>query len=144
MGVGAGCASVVAPRVGWVNDDTESPEISPEIDALVGDWLALPEVAERLDVRVTRVHNLIRDGAVIAVRRGHPPVRSVPELFLDGGRVLPALRGTLTLLSDAGYSDEEALGWLFRPDESLPGRPVDALRDGRKTEARRRAQALAW
>jgi len=26
----------------------------------------------------------------------------------------------------------------------LPGRPIDALRDGRKTEIRRRAQALAW
>jgi Rv2175c C-terminal domain of unknown function len=47
-------------------------------------------------------------------------------------------------LGDAGFSDEEAIIWLFTADDSLPGRPVDALREGRKTEIRRRAQALAW
>ncbi|NKX51550.1 DNA-binding protein, partial [Arthrobacter deserti] len=41
-------------------------------------------------------------------------------------------------------NDEEILRWLFTEDESLPGRPIDALREGRKTEIRRRAQALAW
>ena len=34
--------------------------------------------------------------------------------------------------------------WLFTPDDSLPGTPADALRAGRKTEVRRRAQALAF
>ena len=37
-----------------------------------------------------------------------------------------------------------ALRWLLAPDETLPGTPVDALRAGRKTEVRRRAQALAF
>ncbi len=36
------------------------------------------------------------------------------------------------------------LRWLFTPDDSLPGTPIDALRGGRKTEVRRRAQALAF
>ena len=48
------------------------------------------------------------------------------------------------VLADAGYSDEELIVWLFTPDESLRGRPIDALREGRKTEIRRRAQSLAW
>ena len=54
------------------------------------------------------------------------------------------MAGTLTLLTDAGYTDEEALGWLFTPDPTLPGSPVEAMRAGRKTEIRRRAQALAF
>ena len=50
----------------------------------------------------------------------------------------------VAVLGDAGYSDEELIIWLFTPDESLGGRPIDALREGRKTEIRRRAQSLAW
>ena len=50
----------------------------------------------------------------------------------------------MTVLRDNLYTDLEAVTWLFTEDESLPGRPIDALRDGRKTEVRRRAQALAW
>ena len=60
------------------------------------------------------------------------------------GRVLKGLPGVLTLLRDNRFSDEEALSWLFRPDESLPGRPVDALRANRGTEVKRRAQALGF
>ncbi|MGY4642748.1 hypothetical protein ACVW07_000581 [Cellulomonas sp. URHB0016] len=55
--------------------------------------------------------------------------------------VLSALQGTFTVLSDAGFSDEDAIAWLFTDDPSLPGTPIEALRVGRKTEVRRRAQA---
>ena len=48
------------------------------------------------------------------------------------------------VLQDAGFTDEQAIRWLFTPDDTLPGRPIDALRDGRKTEIRRRASALGW
>jgi type IIA topoisomerase, A subunit len=48
------------------------------------------------------------------------------------------------VLKDAGFSDEEAITWLYTADDSLPGRPIDALINGQKTEIRRRAQALAW
>lgn len=118
--------------------------IPAELDALVGEWLTLPDVAERLDVSLTRVHSLVKDRGLIAVRRPDPAVRCVPALFLTEERILEPLRGTLVLLEDAGYGDEETLRWLFTPDESLPGRPIDALREGHKTEIRRRAQALAW
>ena len=86
----------------------------------------------------------VNNRRLLAVRRPEPAVRSVPALFLTETGVLDSLQGTLVLLADAGFSDEEALRWLFTEDESLPGRPIDALRDGRKTEIRRRAQALAW
>ena len=125
-------------------DAIPADAIPADLDALVGDWVSLPDVAEHLDIRVTRVHNLVSERRLLAVRRPSPPVRSVPAAFLTGTGVLESLRGTLVLLQDAGYDDEEALRWLFTEDESLPGRPVDALREGHKTEVRRRAQALAW
>jgi uncharacterized protein len=48
------------------------------------------------------------------------------------------------VLADAGYDDDAALRWLFTPDDSLPGSPVKALAENRGTEAKRRAQALAF
>ena len=112
--------------------------------ALVGDWVTIPDIAQALDLKVTRVHNLISDGTLIALRDPETNVRKVPALFLNGSRVLESLKDTLVVLKDSGFSDEEAIVWLYTEDESLPGRPIDALIDGRKTEIRRRAQALAW
>ncbi|WP_129360966.1 MULTISPECIES: Rv2175c family DNA-binding protein [Micrococcaceae] len=110
---------------------------------LVGEWTTIPDVAETLDVKVTRVHALITEGQLIAVR-DDDGVRRVPALFMREDRVLESLKGTLTVLRDSGFDDEEAIRWLYTEDDSLPGRPIDALQEGRKTEIRRRAQALAW
>lgn len=117
---------------------------SSEIFDLVGDWLTIPDVAEALDLKVTRVHNLISDRALLALRDPENDVRKVPALFLRQDKPLESLKGTLVVLADAGFSDEEAISWLYTEDQSLPGRPIDALIDGRKTEIRRRASALAW
>jgi Rv2175c C-terminal domain of unknown function len=107
-------------------------------------WLPLPDVAERLGTDVGKVRRMVQDKLLIAVRRGERRVWCVHEQLILDGHPLPDLRGTLVLLADAGYSDEEAVIWLFTPDETIPGTPVDALRAGHKTEIRRRAQALAF
>lgn len=109
---------------------------------LVGEWVTFPDVAERWDMPVTRVHNLVGDRRLLAARIAE--VRSIPALLLGEGGPLESLRGTAMVLQDAGFTDEQAIRWLFTPDDTLPGRPVDALRDGRKTEIRRRASALGW
>ncbi|WP_457971871.1 Rv2175c family DNA-binding protein [Arthrobacter sp. D1-17] len=114
------------------------------VESLVGDWLPLPDVAELLDVSITKVHGLLDERALAAIRVGERKIRSVPAAFLQDGHVVESLKGTIVVLSDAGYSDEELITWLFTPDDSLRGRPIDALREGRKTEIRRRAQSLAW
>lgn len=109
---------------------------------LVTDWLTLEEVAEQLGTGNNHVRRLVREGGLVAVTlpgRGGP---QVPGLFILDGQVVKGLAGTLTLLEDARYLPDEAVTWLFTPDESLPGRPVDALREDRGTEVRRRAQAL--
>lgn len=120
-----------------------SNENNAQIFDLVGDWTTIPDIAETLDVKVTRVHAMITEGQLIAIR-DDDGVRRVPALFMREDRVLESLKGTLTVLKDSGFDDEESVRWLYTEDDSLPGRPIDALQAGRKTEIRRRAQAMAW
>jgi len=105
-------------------------------------WLTVPDVAAALDIPVTRVHQLLRDGALLAGRVDG--VLKIPADFLSDGVIVKGLTGTITLLRDAGYDDEAALRWLYRPDDSLPGTPVQALVENRGTEVKRRAQASAF
>ncbi|MFE6776136.1 Rv2175c family DNA-binding protein [Streptomyces sp. NPDC057702] len=118
-------------------------EIDAKTEALVPAWLTLPDIAELLDVEVTRVRQLVKEGQLIAVRRGENRALQVPAEFIGDGRVVKGLVGTLTLLRDDGFTDEEMLEWLFTEDPTLPGTPAQALRENRGTEVKRRAQALA-
>ena len=118
-------------------------QIDPPTDAIVGDWLTIPEAAERLGLSVSRVKQLLRDRKLLAVQRPSGAF-SVPAAFLAGGQVVKGLPGTLTLLFDCGFSEIEALRWLFTADESLPGTPIQAIAEHRSTEVNRRAQALAF
>lgn len=106
------------------------------------EWLTVPEVAERLSIPVNRVHQLLREGHLLA--RRIDGVLRVPADFIRNGSVVKGLPGTITVLRDAGYDDEEALRWLYTADESLPGTPVQALVENRGTEVKRRAQASAF
>jgi hypothetical protein len=110
---------------------------------MVGDWLMIPEVADRLGLPVSRVKQLLRDRKLIAVQRPNGAF-CVPAAFLNGDQVVKGLPGTLTLLSDCGFSEPEALRWLFTADETLPGTPIQAITEHRCTEVNRRAQALAF
>ncbi|GHH62578.1 transcriptional regulator [Streptosporangium violaceochromogenes] len=118
-------------------------QIDRETDQLVGEWLTLTEVARRLNLSAGRAKQLLKDRKIIGVRRGGGEPQ-VPAAFLADGEVVKGLPGTLTVLLDAGYDDVESLRWLFTPDETLPGSPVDAILAGRHTEVKRRAQALAF
>ncbi|WP_344610571.1 Rv2175c family DNA-binding protein [Dactylosporangium salmoneum] len=102
----------------------------------------MPDVAERLGIPVNRVHQLVRDRSLIAVRESG--VLRVPADFITESGVVKHLPGVLTLLYDAGFNEAEALRWLYTPDESLPGTPAEALRGNRATEVKRRAQALGF
>jgi hypothetical protein len=114
------------------------------VDQLVTGWLSLREVADRLRVSPNKVRQLVRENQLTALRHSDAREPQVPAEMLDDDVVVKGLAGTLTLLADAGYDEEEAVRWLFTADESLPGRPIDALRENRGTEVRRRAQALAF
>lgn len=115
-----------------------------DVDQLVDSWLTLPEVGELLGIEITRVRQLVRERKVLAVRRGENRVLMVPTAFVQAGGVVKGLSGLLTVLLDDDFSDDESLRWLFTPDDSLPGTPIQALRENRGTEVKRRAQALAF
>jgi hypothetical protein len=116
--------------------------IDKDLDALVGEWLSLGDVAVRLGLNQSRTKQLIRDHKLLGVRKDGQVM--IPAVFIAGRDVVKGLGGTLTLLADAGYDELEALRWLFTADDTLPGTPAQALAENRGTEVRRRAQALAF
>lgn len=118
-------------------------QIDAVADALVGEWLPLPDVADQLGIPTGRVRQLLRDRKLLAVQRPDGTM-CVPAAFLDSGHIVKGLHGTLTLLFDCGFDDLDALRWLFTDDESLPGTPIKAMTEHRRTEVNRRAQALAF
>ncbi|MBB4930847.1 hypothetical protein F4561_001667 [Lipingzhangella halophila] len=112
-----------------------------DIDALVGGWLPIRDAAKALNVSPNRIKQLIRDHKLLGVRRQGE--LSIPAAFIVSGDVVKGLPGTLTVLADCGFTTEEALRWLFTPDDTLPGAPIEAILANRGTEVRRRAQAMA-
>ncbi|AMY18587.1 DNA-binding protein [Rhodococcus sp. PBTS 1] len=103
----------------------------------------LPDVAASLGVAVTRVHQMLRENKLVAVRRDR--VVAVPAAFLDEqGHPLKHLAGTVSVLLDGGFDHTAILRWLFEDDASLPGRPVDVLHGDHAREIVRRAQAMAF
>ena len=107
--------------------------------------LPLPDVAERTGLDILAVRQLIKDGQVLSSRRPEDNVLCVlADQIDDDGLPVKHLPAVITLLRDNGYGDEEALAWLTTPDDSLPGTPLQNLRDNRGTEIKRRAQAMAY
>ena len=115
----------------------------------------LPAVADLLGVTVTKVHQHLKEGHLIGVRRNGAVV--VPKIFFDDtGHVVKSLQGLLVVLHDGGYHETEIVRWLFTPDSSLTisrdgvtdkqanARPVDALHSHQAREVVRRAQAMAY
>ena len=105
--------------------------------------LSLADAAARLGLPVTRVQQALRDRHLLALRRGGALL--VPAVFLtEDGAIVKGLPGTITVLTDSGFTPDDIMRWLFTADDSLPGTPIDALRTNRGTEVKRRAQALAF
>jgi len=111
-------------------------------DSVTTEWINLPDVAEKLGVSISKVHQMIRDGDLLAVKRDG--IRVVPADLVANSIVLKHLPGVLTLLRDAGYNDEEALRWLYAPDETVDGCGAKGLGGDRAREVKRRAQALGF
>lgn len=105
--------------------------------------ITIPEAAEILGVPVTRMHQYLRDGHLVGTRDANG-VRCVPSSMLQDGAIVKSLPSVITLLRDVRYADDEIIEWLFRPDDSLPGTPIDALRANRGSEVKRRAQVAGF
>lgn len=112
------------------------------------EWLSVPEVAELLQVRQRDVRQMLADKKLVAIRRGQNNAWYINagQLIAKDGKVIPipALRGTLTLLSDAGYAADEALNWLTTVDVELGQTPLETLRSGKIHAVRRVIAGLAF
>jgi len=116
----------------------------PRLGELVDDWWDWAQTAEHLNVSVSKVRQLVREHQLAAAVPVEGEGPKVPAALVRDGQVVKGVPGLLTVLHDGGYDDRAAIAWLFTPDPSLPGRPIDALRENRGREAKRRAQALAF
>ena len=110
-------------------------------------FVSVPEIASELGLVVTKVHQLIRDRQLLAVRVDG--VLRIPAEFIGGDHVganlvVKGLPATITLLRDAKFDDQEIIDWLFTADDSLPGSPIEALRENRGREVHRRAQVAGF
>ncbi|RFA21350.1 DNA-binding protein [Subtercola boreus] len=89
---------------------------------------------------ISKVRKLIEEGSLLATRRDG--VLSVPEVFIVDEAPMSELKGTIVVLHDSGFSNDEMMEWMLEPEDSLGAAPIDALLAGRKAEVRRIAQAL--
>jgi hypothetical protein len=119
--------------------------------------ITLEDAAQQLGVSLKRVQQLCGDGELVAVP-DNDGNRSVPVEFLAlgtestgtarpvaaAGLVVKALPAVIRLLRDVHYTDGEIVDWMFRPEESLPGTPIQALRENRGREVKRRAQVAGY
>jgi hypothetical protein len=127
-------------------DSNPDAPADDDLEKLVGEWLTVPDIGERMGLRLSDVRQMIEDRQVLGVRIGPRKVLSVPSKFFNEEGPLPELPGTFTVLGDSRMTDAQILRWLFTPDDSLPvqGAPMDALLAGFKTEVRRRAMEAAY
>lgn len=103
----------------------------------------MPDLVDALGIPQGRVRRLLDENVLLAVRVDG--VLKVPADFIRDGEPLTELKGTIVVLHDAGYSDDETMQWLLAETDLLGGvAPIDALRAGRKAEVRRVAQSLGF
>lgn len=108
----------------------------------MSEMLSYTDAANLLGLGITGVKQLVTDHKLLALKTDDGMV--IPAACFDGEEPVKHLSGVLHLLHDAGYSSEQAYGWMTTPDDSLPGTPLQALHENRATEIKRRAQALAF
>lgn len=106
------------------------------------EFVSVPDLVERWGITPSKVHRLIEDHFLAAVRVDG--VLRIPAEFIEKDVPLASLRGTLLALHDAGFSNDEALVWLLNENDELGERPISALQAGRKSAVRRATQSLAF
>jgi hypothetical protein len=121
--------SAVATRAGNVIVMSDLRLAEQDLGVLVDEWIDWATAASLLGVTVGEVRTMIRE-------------HDIPALFIQDGLPVKGLSGLLHVLHDGRYDDREIIAWLFL-DDDLPGRPIDALRENRGSEVKRRAQAMA-
>ena len=124
-------------------DATSRSSDDIDLGGLIPEWLDWKAAGSALGVSVSKVRQLIREHQLAAAVPREGAGQQVPAELIMDGEIVKGVPGLLTLLHDGGYDDREILRWMFTSDDSLPGRPIDALRENRGSEVKRRAQAMS-
>ncbi len=125
------------------SSDNSVPLSDVDLDALVDEWLDWEQTASLLGVTPAKVRTMIKDHEIAGAVPRPGAVPAVPAAFFQDGLIVKGLSGLLTVLHDNNFDDRESIAWIFT-DDDLPGRPIDALRENRGSEVKRRAQSLAF
>jgi hypothetical protein len=123
--------------------ETPAPSPQPPLNAATIDLIPLPDTAQLLDEGIIKVEQHVKDGALVIMRNAEG-IRCVPSSFIQDGLIVKHLDAVIRLLRDSRFTDAEIVDWLHRPDDTLPGTPIQALRDDRSREIKRRAQAAGF
>lgn len=121
----------------------ESAPDAVDLSVLIEEWFDWKAAGEALGVSVNKVRQYIREHQLAAVVPAPGAGQQVPAELIQDGQIVKGVPGLLTTLHDGQYDDREIIEWLFTPDDTLPGRPIDALRENRGSEVKRRAQAMS-
>ncbi|MFC6153309.1 Rv2175c family DNA-binding protein [Nocardioides yefusunii] len=121
----------------------DAPLADADLETLVPEWIDWSAAGKILTVSVGRVRTMIREHQLAQAVPSPGRGQLIPALFFQDGEVVKGLSGLITMMHDGGYDDREIIAWLYS-DLELPGRPIDALRENRGSEVKRRAQAMAF
>jgi hypothetical protein len=113
----------------------------PDLTPVATEWLTIPELVDVLGEPQGRVRRLLAENYLVGSKRNG--AFAVPAVFIVDGRPLASLRGTIMVLQDAGFDDDELIDWLLTYEETMGRSPIESLRAGHKSEVRRIARALA-
>lgn len=105
-------------------------------------YVTIPDLVERWGSTPSKIRRMIDESYLGAVRIDG--VLSIPAEFVTDEGSLPALRGSLLVLRDAGLTNDEAVAWLLTHNDELDDRPIAVLLRGSKAAVRRATQALAF
>ena len=120
----------------------QQPLTEADLSALVSEWIDQAEAARLLGVSEAKVRTMVRDHELAAAVPTSGAAPQIPADLIQDGLPVKGLAGLLTVLHDGGYDDHACIAWLHL-DADYPGRAIDALRENRGTEVKRRAQAMA-
>jgi hypothetical protein len=125
-------------------DQAASGGAEVDLGTLIPAWSDWKAMATALGVSVAKVRTYLREHQLAAAVPYPGAGQQIPSELVMDGQIVKGVSGLVTMLHDGGYDDRQILAWMFTPDASLPGRPIDALRENRGSEVKRRAQAMAF
>ena len=115
-----------------------------DLSTLVDEWLDWDQAAARLGVTAAKVRTMIRDHELAAASPTPGAGPQVPADFIDDdGLPVKGLRRAAHRAARRRVRRPRDHRLAVPRRSTCPGRPIDALRENRGAEVKRRAQAMA-